>query len=489
MTAFMHILGYTRDSLKKILLTSDFVGYPEDNHMHCTARLVEMLNLYANDLESCDESDAKKNFLMEEIKVLEEAKWIGLPNFMPRTAFLTILQRKVKGISYMPINFVDSVWNYLETVLISVLNCHSSNYYQLQVSICGAAELLIEKKKKSSIQHVLEAVQMEKLTDYTCNPEYLQEYNKLISHHEFFLKEVFYFDSVESLPTEPLHPNVLLALVTLANVVQDLLVKLYQKEWMRNKMATAENEYTLDSVRKALVRQEDTIVFGLIERAKFPFNFHTYDKNYLQLPGFCGSLVEFVFQNTETVQAKAGRYENPEENPFFPENLQPLLVPSYPFTKILHSGAASVNINKSLWKMYFDELLPLFVASGDDGNYAQTAASDLSLLQAISKRVHYGKFVAEVKFRESPQDYEPLIRDKDREGLMKLLTFKSVEEMVKKRVEKKATLFGQEISLDSNDDSKEKKKFDPSVASKLYEKWVIPLTKEVQVDYLLRRLD
>ena len=47
----------------------------------------------------------------------------------------------------------------------------------------------------------------------------------------------------------------------------------------------------------------------------------------------------------------------------------------------MHPGAASININKSLWKMYFHDLLPLFVASGDDGNYAQTAASDLSLLQ------------------------------------------------------------------------------------------------------------
>lgn len=72
---------------------------------------------------------------------------------------------------------------------------------------------------------------------------------------------------------------------------------------------------------------------------------------------------------------------------------------------------------------------------------------------------------------------------------MKLLTFKSVEEMVKKRVEKKAVVFGQEISLNSNDDKKGKSKFDPSVASQLYEKWVIPLTKEVQVEYLLRRLD
>ena len=190
MTAFMHILGLSRDSLKKILLTGDFEEYPEDKHMHCTARLVEMLNLYASDLENCAESDAKKNFLMEEIKVLEEAKWIGLPNFMPRTAFLTILQRKVKGISYMPVNFVDNVWNYLESVVISILNHHSSNYYQLQVSTRRAGEKLIAKKKKSSVQHVMEAVEMEKLTDYTCNPEYLLEYNRLIAQQESFVKEV-----------------------------------------------------------------------------------------------------------------------------------------------------------------------------------------------------------------------------------------------------------------------------------------------------------
>ncbi|KAL5100977.1 hypothetical protein RYX36_005304 [Vicia faba] len=91
---------------------------------------------------------------------------------------VSLLSQSVKGVSYMPINFVDSVWNNLETVLISILNCHSSNYYQLQVSIRRVVKLLIEKKKKSSIQHV----QMEKLTDYTCNPEY--------SHHEVFLKEV-----------------------------------------------------------------------------------------------------------------------------------------------------------------------------------------------------------------------------------------------------------------------------------------------------------
>ena len=32
------------------------------------------------------------------------------------------------------------------------------------------------------------------------------------------------------------------------------------------------------------------------------------------------------------------------------------------------------------------------------------------LLQAISKRIHYGKFVAEAKFRESPDIFEDAIR-------------------------------------------------------------------------------
>lgn len=71
---------------------------------------------------------------------------------------------------------------------------------------------------------------------------------------------------------------------------------------VRCRMAKA--EYTLDSVRDALVREEDTIIFGLIERAKFPTNSHTYSDNYTEIPGFCGSLLDFVFINTEALQAK-----------------------------------------------------------------------------------------------------------------------------------------------------------------------------------------
>ncbi|GMJ15834.1 chorismate mutase 2 [Hibiscus trionum] len=250
----------------------------------------------------------------------------------------------------------------------------------------------------------------------------------------------------------------------------------------------AEDGLTLQMVRDSLIRQEDSIVFSLIERARFPLNSPMYHPSYGSLPGLSASLLQFFVKQTEAVQATAGRYENPEEHPFFPDNLPPSLVPHFKYPEVLHPAAMSININKVIWDMYFNKLLPLFVAPGDDGNYASTAARDLECLQALSRRIHYGKLVAEVKFRDEQKDYEPPIRAQDRDTLASLLTFADVEEAVKKRVAKKAMTFGQEVKL-GDDGGKGKYKVDPAVVSALYGDWVIPLTKEVEIEYLLRRLD
>ncbi|VVA41741.1 PREDICTED: dynamin-related, partial [Prunus dulcis] len=73
MTAFMPIIGASKESLKKILLMGEFDESPDDK-MHCTARLVEMLNQCSYQLHECNASDSKSNFLVEEIAILEKAK-------------------------------------------------------------------------------------------------------------------------------------------------------------------------------------------------------------------------------------------------------------------------------------------------------------------------------------------------------------------------------------------------------------------------------
>ncbi|KAK1268081.1 Chorismate mutase 2 [Acorus gramineus] len=250
------------------------------------------------------------------------------------------------------------------------------------------------------------------------------------------------------------------------------------------------------------VSREDTIVFSLIERVRFPLNRPAYVAGSA-VSGSCGSLGEFVIRETEAVYAKvldvyvncygisrmASRYENPEELPFFPESLPPQGSSPLKNGTFLYPAGASINMNNNIRSLYFEKLLPLFIVGGDDGNYVPTVQSDLASLQSLSRRIHYGRFVAEVKYRDAPQDYEPAIRAKDRNALMKLLTSESVEEMVKRRVKKKAMVFGQNVTLGDDKDNKPRYKIDPLVVSRIYGEWVIPLTKIVQVEYLLRRLD
>ncbi|KAL3749797.1 hypothetical protein ACJRO7_010855 [Eucalyptus globulus] len=174
MTAFMQILGSAKESLRKILLRGEFDEYPEEKNMHCTAGL----------------NDPRTNFLLEELEVLEEAKGIWLPNFLPRTAFLTLLQWKVKGISSKPPSFVARVWEYIEGVVIRVLMRHCENYPQLQSSTRRAASSLINKMKEKAMDRMMEFVEMEKLTDYTCNPEYMLEWNNLMSQQNIFMDAI-----------------------------------------------------------------------------------------------------------------------------------------------------------------------------------------------------------------------------------------------------------------------------------------------------------
>ncbi|XP_058080980.1 chorismate mutase 1, chloroplastic isoform X1 [Magnolia sinica] len=246
---------------------------------------------------------------------------------------------------------------------------------------------------------------------------------------------------------------------------------------------------TLDGIRSSLIRQEDSIIFSLLERAQYCYNADTYDHNVFTMDGFHGSLVEFMVMETEKLHAQVGRYKSPDEHPFFPADLPEPILPPLQYPQVLHPIADCININMKIWVMYFNHLLRRLVEEGDDGNCGSTAVCDTICLQALSKRIHYGKFVAEAKFRASPVVYEAAIRAQDRAQLMDLLTYEKVEAAIKERVEMKAKIYGQEIGLNEKSGGTPVYKIKPSVVAHLYGEWIMPLTKEVQIEYLLRRLD
>ncbi|KAJ0410438.1 hypothetical protein P43SY_002770 [Pythium insidiosum] len=255
----------------------------------------------------------------------------------------------------------------------------------------------------------------------------------------------------------------------------------------------------LDDFRNVLIRQEETIIFALIERAQFARNQAVYvprdEAGSVAFGGlkgkydaFKGSFLDFMFSETEKLHALTRRYTSPDENAFYPHLLPEPILPNLNYPQVLHPNR--ININDQIMSVYLQKILPgLTDDSSDATSYGSTATADIAVLQALSKRIHFGKFIAEAKFQAERERYTQLILANDAEGIMAALTNMVVEEKVLRRVKLKASTYGQDIQEGSQPAAPGNEcKVDPQLISDLYRDFVMPLTKEVQVMYLLQRL-
>lgn len=100
-------------------------------------------------------------------------------------------------------------------------------------------------------------------------------------------------------------------------------------------------------------------------------------------------------------------------------------------------------------------------------------------------------FVSESKFRAEPAAFIPHILTPNREALAGLITKPAVEAALLVRLAEKAKVYGQDMDRPgANAHEREKaRKIEVDTVVSIYKTFVIPLTKEVEVDYLLTRLD
>eukprot|EP00587_Corethron_hystrix_P004303 CAMPEP_0113309564 /NCGR_PEP_ID=MMETSP0010_2-20120614/7555_1 /TAXON_ID=216773 ORGANISM="Corethron hystrix, Strain 308" /NCGR_SAMPLE_ID=MMETSP0010_2 /ASSEMBLY_ACC=CAM_ASM_000155 /LENGTH=400 /DNA_ID=CAMNT_0000164837 /DNA_START=90 /DNA_END=1292 /DNA_ORIENTATION=+ /assembly_acc=CAM_ASM_000155 len=306
---------------------------------------------------------------------------------------------------------------------------------------------------------------------------------------------------------------------------------------------------SLDSIRSSLIRQEETIIFAMIERSQFCRNSVVYgslcpsnlakedDAVHKNFGKFTAasisngndsdsplSFLEFMLQGTETLYASVRRYTSPDEHPFFPHTisgvvsaLPDLVYPTNLLSEI--GGAADINFNDVLLRRYVREAVPALTVEGDDEQYGSTVVSDVSVLQALSKRIHYGKFVAESKYLADPEGYQKLVDNGDAVSIMAKLTNEAVERQVLNRARLKAATYGRDPllvslppmegkskrtelagivagaaasaavaaveSMGTNDEYDGK--VNPSVIQRIYKEIIIPMTKDVEVAYLFKR--
>ena len=94
--------------------------------------------------------------------------------------------------------------------------------------------------------------------------------------------------------------------------------------------------------------------------------------------------------------------------------------------------------------------------------------------------------MSESKFRDDPAAFVPHIRARDRAALAALITKPDVERRLLQRLRKKASLYALNFTPDGeplSDDAT--RKIDVDGVVELYEDYIIPLTKEVEVRLLL----
>jgi hypothetical protein len=131
---------------------------------------------------------AAQPFLVEEMRVLEEARGITLPNFLPRSALQILLKKKVESIVHVPHGLVKQVWEYVGDLVMRILLRHSHDYPQVQSSCRHAVQSLMDKARQRSAQHVEELIEMELAADYTANPEYMRTCGSIMQEQDMFLK-------------------------------------------------------------------------------------------------------------------------------------------------------------------------------------------------------------------------------------------------------------------------------------------------------------
>lgn len=255
-------------------------------------------------------------------------------------------------------------------------------------------------------------------------------------------------------------------------------------------LSNPEKALSLPHIRYQLIRLEDTVLFHLIERAQFPLNNAIYTPGSIPIPNSNLSFSDWVLREQERIQSRIRRYQSPDEYPFFPDAMEELILPPLEYPKILWEN--DVNVNNELKSRYIQSILPGVCAEREreersreaQENYGSAATADVNCLQSLSRRVHFGKFVAESKFRQDPEKYVKLIKAGDTKGIDEAITDAKVEKKVLERLRLKAETYG----IDSGMEKDAPRKIPVDAVVDMYRDHVIPLTKVVEVDYLMQRL-
>lgn len=220
------------------------------------------------------------------------------------------------------------------------------------------------------------------------------------------------------------------------------------------------------SIRPGLDILGNEIIIALKKRSRLPANPQIY------APGLVRgqpdtSLLDYELARVERVHAELGRYTYASQESFTDvSDVTPVIERAVPPSPI---QAMASNVGPCVIKYYRDWIARGCVSGSDPDSFGETVTADVSALMSILQRVNLGKYVAEIKFTESPEKFRAT--EGERDGIVELIVRRDREA----EVEALAVRLGEHYD------------FDPQEAHKLF-RWMIDITVDIEVDYIRMRL-
>ena len=197
------------------------------------------------------------------------------------------------------------------------------------------------------------------------------------------------------------------------------------------------SEKKLVMIRESLENMEYPIIFMLMERLKYQF-----DSTTLQA-------IKSFLDTLKCSKTAVQKEEYPELNNIF------------------------FKLEEKLFSFYFSKILP-----NNSGSKELPITSiflkDANFFMQVMERIRIGIFVAQAKFDASPELYQKLANENNIQEINKQLTNIDVELKILDRIKEKA------CQLNFINPS-----FNPEIAVSFYKDCIIPLTKELELEYLL----
>lgn len=240
--------------------------------------------------------------------------------------------------------------------------------------------------------------------------------------------------------------------------------------------------FDLNAVRKILSQLDVVILLLLLEKSNYGLLSEDKEDNIVYLDNFDGCFLIRYLNEIEKLYFKKKNLRSKIESNFLSKIINH---PFFSSIEISHDNY--VDLNHEIIKLYITKVLPLISSNNivDPETVIKSCFCDIKCLQAILKRVNYGKLVAELKFQQNTKLFNTAVKNKEIDKILDFITDEEVQEKVIKNLRSNFDFFLNDTNNRHFVNIDEKISFD--VIESIFKNTIIPLTKKSQFFYLINR--